>query len=328
MGDRFSFESADELIRLLKTSHTVLGNQSDKLMLLYKQLGSVFKDGGYLELMGNMNGAYSASQSARQQLGVIIASIVKYKEQLYQLYTEDLITQIGFENITYEPTVRFGASGEELERKNRQFAFQNEVKARIRDKSVPNSVKEVYATVGSKCVVASNAYQGTAFYSPSSGSIKFNLESDLSNPCGTLSTYFHEVGHMIDFQTNSLHRLSDDRPFINALHDDCEKYLSHTEQRYGCSREDAYYHVSRELMSNNNLYADVSDILGGLTKCQCQNLWGHSLSYWECEPERIQREAFANMYSVAFGSQERIDAMKKYFPTAYARFEQILEGLR
>ncbi len=328
MGDRFSFESADELIQLLKTAHTVLGNQSDKLMLLYKQLGNTFKDGGHLELMANMTGAYKMSQSARQQLGVIIASIARYKEQLYQLYTEDLITQIGFENIAHEPTARYGASDEELERKNRQLAFRNEITAKIRDKSVPSSVKEIYAAVGSKCVVASNVHQGTAFYSPSSRSIKFNLESDLSNPCGTLSTYFHEIGHMIDFQANSAQRLSDDKAFATALRADCEKYLSCTEQRYGCNREDAYYHVSRELMSNNNLYADVSDILGGLTKCQCQNLWGHSLSYWEHDPDRVQREAFANMYSVAFGSQARIDAMKKYFPTAYARFEEILEGLR
>lgn len=328
MGDRFSFESADELIQLLKTAHTVMGSQSDKLMLLYKQLGNAFRDGGYLELMANMNGAYNASQTSRQQLGVIIASIVRYREQLYLLYTEDLITQIGFEHITYEPTVRFGAAGEELERKNRQLAFQNEVKSKIRDKGVPNAIKEAYATVGAKCVIASNVHQGTAFYSPASGSIKFNLESDLSNPCGTLSTYFHEIGHMIDFQASSAQRLSDDKAFIDALRADCEKYLSCTEQRYGCTREDAYYHVSRELMSNNNLYADVSDILGGLTRCQCQNLWGHSLSYWEHDPERVQREAFANMYSVAFGSQERVDAMKKYFPTAYARFEQILEALR
>lgn len=328
MGDRFSFDSADELVQLLKTAHTALGNQSDKLMLLYRQLGNAFKDGGYLELMGNMNGAYNASQSARQQLGVIIASIARYKEQLYQLYTEDLITQIGFENITYEHTERFGPLGEELERKNRQLAFQNEIKSKIRNKGVLDSVKEIYATVGSKCIVASNTHLGTAYYSPASGFIKFNLESDLSNPCGTLSTYFHEIGHMIDFKTNSAHRLSDDRVFIDALYDDCEKYLGHAEQRYGCNREDVYYHVSRELMSNNDLYSDVSDILGGLTKCRCQNLWGHSLSYWAHEPERVQREAFANMYSVAFGPQERIDAMKKYLPTAYARFEQIMEELR
>lgn len=328
MGDRFSFDSADELIQLLKTAHTVLGNQSDQLMLLYKKLGDAFRDDDYLELLGSMNDAYKASQSTRQQLGVIIASVAKYKERLYQLYTEDLITQIGFENITYEPTVRFGAAGEELERKNLQLAFQNEVKAKVRDKNVPNSVKEVYATVGSKCTVASNTYRGTAFYSAASGSIQFNLAADLSNACGALSTYFHEIGHAIDFQTHSEQRLSDDKAFIDALHTDCEKYLSYTEQRYGCSREDACHHVTQELMSNNNLYADVSDILGGLTNGQCQNLWGHSSSYWKKDPRRVQREAFANMYSVTYGSQERVDTMKKYFPTAYARFEQILEGLQ
>lgn len=328
MKNRFSFDSADQLIQLLNTAHSVLENQSDKLMLLYKQLGSAFKDGGYLELMSDMSGAYEASKSTREQLGLIIASICRYKEQLYLLYTEDLIAQIGFEKITYEPTVRFGTAGEELERKNRQLAFQNEIKEKIRDKNIPNSVKETYALIGKKCIVASDTHRGTAFYSPQSGSIKFNLESDLTNPCGLLANYFHEIGHMIDFQTNLSNKLSDDTGFINALYSDSENYFKNIEKLHGCNRKDAYYYVSQELMKDIDLYSDVSDILSGLTECQCQNIWGHSLGYWKKDPTRLQREAFANMYSVAFGSQERVIAMKKYFPTAYARFEEILEGVK
>jgi len=325
MKNRFSFDSAEQLIQLLKITYNVLNGHSDKLLLLYQQLGNVFKDEAYFELMGSIQSTYNAGLASKQQLALIIASLARYKEQLYQLYIEDLITQIGFETISYEPTARFGTAGEKLEQMNLELAFQNEIKSKIRDKRILKIIKESYASIGSKCIITSDAYTGTAFYSPASGSIKFNLESDLSNPCGVLSTYFHEIGHMIDCQTNSNQWLSDHKAFQDALNYDCKNYFSSIEQRYGCNLDTAYYYVSKELMTDNDLYADVSDILCGLTQCKCQNLWGHSLSYWKHDPKRVYREAFANMYSVAFGSPERVNIMNKYFPTAYACFIDILE---
>lgn len=327
MGDRFSFKSADELIQLLKTAHTVLGNQSDKLMLLYKHLGNAFKDDGYLELMGNMKGAYSACQSTRQQLGVIIASIAKYKEQLYQLYIEDLITQIGFENISYESTVRFGAAGKELETKNRQLAFQNEVKMKIQQRELPDMAKRVYASIGSKCETGSDVFKKTACYKPGNGKIYFNLQADFHNVQGQLATYFHEIGHSIDHQREKKSWLSDDESFRNAIHSDFEKHISNVQQRFSCDRLDAYWHIRQRLNENSNLLTDISDIMGGLTQCQCQGIWGHDKKYWKKDKSRIYKEAFANMYSTALGSAARIEAMKRYFPTAYKRFEELLEGI-
>ncbi len=325
MSDRFSFDSADELIQLLTKAHAYLRDNNNKLLLLFKQLGEAFRDGGYSEYLSAVNGTFNSSTTTTQQLGVIIGSISRYRQQLYDLYIDSLINQIGFETLTFDPDVRFGSSGEELERKQRQLAFQNEIRQRMRDQAVPRAAKEMFARVGSNCVVASDSYTGTAYYSPMSGSIKFNLEADLSNPCGSLSTYFHEVGHMIDFQTTPGRNLSADSAFASALREDCEKLVYETQHRYGCSREDAYYHISRELMLDNDSYADVSDILGSLTECKCQNLWGHSLAYWKSDPNRVEREAFANMYSVALGSETRIETMRRFFPSAYARFEKILE---
>ena len=325
MGDKFSFDTADELIQILNTAYSYLGENNNKLLLIFKHLGEAFRDGGFSEYINEVNCAYNSSIATTQQLGAIIGSISQYREKLYDLYIDGLINQIGFEPITYGAEFRFGPAGEELERKQSQLAFQNEIRQRMRDQAVPRAAKEMFARVGSNCVVASDTYTGTAYYSPISGEIKFNLEADLSNPCGSLSTYFHEVGHMIDFQTTPGHNLSSDDAFASALRDDCEKTVYATQHRYGCSREDAYYFIRKELMSDNDSFADVSDILGSLSDCKCQNLWGHSLAYWKCDPKRIEQEAFANMYSVAFGSKKRIETMIRFFPSAYARFEKILE---
>lgn len=325
MQDRFSFETADDLIRLLTAVHAVLRQRTEQLTALYKHLGDSFRDEGYAQLLSVMQGAYQRSADTNQQLGVVIGAICRYRERLYQLYVGDLISQIGFEPIDYTPQERFGQSGEDLERKNRQLEFRNEVTAKIRNGDLSAAAKKLYAAVGSKCVVASNEYTGIASYSPSLGAIRFHLQEDLNNPCGTLSTYFHEIGHMIDHKTFDDRRLSDDVSFVDALRQDCENYISYTQNRFGCSREDAYYHIRMELSADQNLYADVSDIMGSLTECRCQNLWGHSLRYWHDKPERMQREAFANMFSVSMGSEQRIQIMKKYFPAAYSRFVTIME---
>ena len=116
-----------------------------------------------------------------------------------------------------------------------------------------------------------------------------------------------------------------DKTFCNAVKSDFKDYVFQTMKRYGCDRSEAYYHIRNELYADSNLLADISDIMGGLTDCECQGAWGHSKKYWNTDPQRVYREAFANMYSTALGNPQRIAVMKKYFPTAYERFEKLLE---
>jgi len=192
----------------------------------------------------------------------------------------------------------------------------------------PRNAKRIYMLVGSRAVIADDMFDGTPHYSIDNNEILFNLPNDFRNPCGVLSTYFHEVGHMIDYNACNGAILSNDELFSKALTEDCSHYIKTVMETHGCSKDTAYDFIRRELMSDNNLYSDVSDIMGSLTNGHCQNLWGHSRSYWMEDAKRIQREAFANMFSTSMQGEKKIEAMKQFFPNAYKRFEVIIEGVK
>ena len=328
MSNKFSFDTADEVVCLLKSSSSVLEQKNVELMRLGSDLNEFFKDDGYDEFEKDITAVYKHCQEVINEINKIAESIDSYKERMKELLDDGNSDDPVFGEITYGLPVLFGAAGVFLERKNRLLEFQNEIKLLLNDKNVPTAAKKAYLQVGRRCVIADNEYNGVPHYDPFKKHIKFDLKSDLDNPCGRLSTYFHEVGHMMDFQANSSHKISDDKEFKICLESDCNNYVNKVMKRYGCTKDTAYWYISQELRAQNDLYADVSDIMGGLTNGQCQNLWGHSRSYWNLDSSRIYREAFANMFSTSMTGSAKIDAMKKYFPTAYSRFEKLLEDIK
>ena len=117
--------------------------------------------------------------------------------------------------------------------------------------------------------------------------------------------------------------LSDDPLFRDLLEQDAESYIHKVMLEKHCDIEEAYEHVSEEIAGD--WCANVSDIFGSLTHCRCQGEWGHHYTYWDGDPSRVPKEAFANMFESSIGSAEKIDMMKKYFPNAYKRFEYLLK---
>lgn len=325
MSNRFSFSAADDLIGLLTMANAHLREKNQQLGGLTRSMAEAFRDEGYEPLAADMVRAVLNCEEISKNIDLITAAVGRYREDLYRLYTEGLVKEAGLANIA-DSTPQSGKDGDP-EHQNRQLVFQSEVKGRLMNRSIPLAARTVYAKLGSKCTVASNRYMGTAHYNAALKCINFNLEADLQNPCGVLSTYFHEVGHMIDFQGKAIGHLSDDAAFTAALKADCQNRISALQDRYGFSEAEARWYIHRQLMSNVNLYADVSDIMGGLTNGECQNIWGHSQAYWAKDPGRVAREAFANMYSVMMSDEHRVAAMKEFFPTAYQRFGELLEEL-
>ncbi len=325
MSNRFSFSTADEVITLLVSANEHLREQNQQLSFLSCQMAGAFRDSGYEPLGTSMASALLNCEEISKQIGLITAALGRYREELYRLYTDGLIQKAGLPEPTYDNSPRFGQNGEALEQQNRQLAFLSEVKHRLREKDIPTTAREVYASLGSKCTVASNAYTGTAHYHPKKQYIKFHLESDLQHPCGPLSSYFHEVGHMIDFQARDGGRLSSDASFGEALRADCRNYIASVQKRYACSEDGACFHIRQEMMRCVNLYADASDIMGALTGGACQGIWGHSQEYWQKDPDRFRREAFACFFSAVMGIQGRAEAVQHFFPTAYRRFLELLK---
>lgn len=326
MGTRFSFRTSEQLIAALQSAQGSLSEKKQQLAQLFSQLGESFRDSGYDTLQVTMERSMYRFDEALQNMGSVILCMINYKERIYQYSMRSVMNAIPFSPVSYAgETVRFGAAGEALERKNRQLEFQNEVRMRMQDRSVPLAAKQAFAFAGVQCPVKNDEYTGCSHYNPKHRHIKFHLQEDLDNPCGQLAAYFHEVGHAVDFYAGEDSCLSSDPQFSKNLYRDFDNILSQTMQRYGCSVDDAYWHLRRQFAENEDLYADVSDIIGGLTAGKCQGLWGHTASYWARDPHRILQESFANMFSTSFGLPERARVMQVFFPTAYDRFLQLLE---
>lgn len=165
-------------------------------------------------------------------------------------------------------------------------------------------------------------YEGTAYYSPSSGKISLNVDADAQNPKGAGTTYFHEVGHMIDHKSGSGKWLSSNSQYGLALRSDVENHISSVMDIHSCSREQAYDIISEELEGIEN--HSLSDMFGSMTNCQCQGDWGHRPGYWNADPEAYAKEAFAHMFEASIGSPEKVQRIQKYFPRAYSVFESII----
>ena len=148
--------------------------------------------------------------------------------------------------------------------------------------------------------------------------------ADMHNALGSMSHYFHEVGHMLDdYAGNGQSWISSDPKFRRLLEEDFEEYVSQTVKTYRCDQGRAYQYISEELM--NEVCHNVSDIFGAFSRCRCQGIWGHAAEYWK-NPHAVEREAFANMFESSIGSEEKVKVMRKYLPNAYSYFEYLLRS--
>lgn len=203
--------------------------------------------------------------------------------------------------------------------------YHSEVNKRLNSAGTNPVVKELYNEYANSIRVVDYDYQGTPFYNSVSNGIKLNAMADLHNSTGNMSTYFHEVGHMMDDYAGNGHAwLSSDPEFAKALRDDIEAYVNHTMITKHCNLDEAYDIISEEISGDWN--AGVSDIFGSLTGCRCQGDWGHHITYWQSDPTKIEKEAFANMFEASVGDERKLNEMKRFFPRAYSKFECIIRS--
>lgn len=203
--------------------------------------------------------------------------------------------------------------------------YNQAVHSRLNDEGSNPHALRLFNEYSESIRIVDADFMGTPFYNSVSKGIKLNMMADLHNPTGSVSTFFHEVGHMLDDYAGNGHAwLSDDPQFRELLERDVEAYIHMVIVKKHCDIEEAYEDVSEEI--SGDWCANVSDIFGSLTHCRCQGEWGHHYTYWESDPSRIQKEAFANMFESSIGCAEKSDMMKKYFPNAYKRFEYLLRS--
>ncbi|MBR5287395.1 MAG: zinc metallopeptidase [Clostridia bacterium] len=182
--------------------------------------------------------------------------------------------------------------------------------------------RNLYNKHAASVQIENDHYEGTAHYNPSTGSINLHAGADAQNPKGAGTTYFHEVGHMIDHKSGSGGWLSSDPQYGNALKADVESHISNTMAKNNCSRAEAFDIISDELTGTEN--HSISDMFGSMTNGQCQGDWGHSRNYWQNDSTAFQKESFAHMFEASIGSPEKLQRIQRYFPRAYSVFESLI----
>lgn len=168
--------------------------------------------------------------------------------------------------------------------------------------------------------VADSSFLGIPHYDPGTKRISMDYSADNQNGRGNGATWFHEHGHLID---DAAGHLSSDKKFYEALFKDKSAYTRSIIRDRGTRSVSETYGVLQDELSDFRSQSGVSDIFNGLSNGIIQGCATHSPGYWT--KDKLTAEAFAHMYEAQF-DPVRYEQMKHYFPTALARFEELLGG--
>lgn len=153
--------------------------------------------------------------------------------------------------------------------------------------------------------------------------VYYNASEDANNPRGNGSTYYHELAHMIDHASTGFKRnLSNTAEFEEALMSDSKRIL---DAYNNCTPEQQRRFIN-SLRGNNRTHS-FQDILDATTGGVISAGWGHTRDYWSC-PGNLQAEAFAHFFEASMGANDKVELFKRYFPTAFAVFLDMINNIQ
>lgn len=257
-----------------------------------------------------------------EQLGRLRASYEDDLHELASIFASTAVKMESFLHCAPNSAIRHIIASNKSEDLLRRFAAAKNV--RISDPASDATAVFLYKLGEANIRIADYKFKDTPRYIPSSGAIFLDAAAELHDPTGSMSGYFHEVGHMLDHLFANGHAwLSSAPEYLEALQRDFEVNVQKVMTKYSCSKEEAFDLISDELYGVWNAY--VSDICGSLSECRCQGLYGHEPKYWKEDPSRIAAEAFANMFESSIGSEEKIEQMELWFPSSYKCFKRLIK---
>ena len=126
-------------------------------------------------------------------------------------------------------------------------------------------------------------------------------------------TIRHEVGHAIDYKYN---RISCKGELSTALEIDKINILKNKEN------------IMKELKSKEYLeYAELSDIIGGLTNNEISGRYKHSNNYWK-RPNALEKETFADLFAIAGGNDIKyLQIINRYLPNTLKAFDNLIRRI-
>ena len=137
--------------------------------------------------------------------------------------------------------------------------------------------------------------------------IVFDIYKDSINKKGKYTSFYHELGHHVDWE---LGLISNNELFRKTILMDCEYILNEF------SIKSLILFIQKDSRTNG-----FSDILSGATKNSFSFKYRHETSYWEGSIMRLSYETFAHFYEALIRNDKfKINLYKKILPKAFDMF--------
>lgn len=330
--------------------------------IYYANAPTVYKGDGFYEFSGNGRHRILAARALGLSIPVVVAGEIKSKKQAGLGKRDAFIERIKFTpppvEMAKSSATATGAADDTKGQRERDISdeyyrdniitgaknvsglgqkresgktghFSEKYKASLRSRisNADDTAKKAFAHLSSKLKIRDDQYYDIPHYWEADTKEKprgvyLNAEMDEENIRGEGSTYFHELGHMMDHASTDFRgHASDSASFRDALQKDGE-YMS-----------TLYDHMNDEQRANlkkilrSDTLHSVEDLLEGLTQGKIRGKWGHGLKYWNDRPAGIQREAFAHFFEARMGGGRKLKYLKKFFPNSSAVFDDIMKSI-
>lgn len=176
-------------------------------------------------------------------------------------------------------------------------AFKNDM---IRNIALNNNIEKIYIYGKKSKHKANNIY--------------LNAEWKRTNQNKKDRTIRHEVGHSIDYKYK---HISCGGELTTALEIDKSNILKHKEE------------ISRKLKSKEyEEYAELSDIIGGLTNNKIRGKYKHDNEYWK-RKNALEKETFADLFAIAGGNDVKyLQVINNYLPNTLNAFDRLIRRIK
>lgn len=330
--------SSNDLLQILKyLQNGVRSIETTRSMIKskYQQLGADWHDNKYRELGDILQECYRALgdiQKVMLQAEKYVYSLAKTIQDYDSVnlggggnaraaFVQGLRVENGNQSNTYQYCLGVLTQG------SLPDGYTDILSAR-HENAEPN-VKKVFDHYSQNLMIRDSNYppNETAHYAPRGTGehprgVYYNAASDMNNPRGAGTTYYHELAHMIDHASmNYQGNLSNTAEFGNALIEDGQRVLS-VYQSLPPERQAMFLNQIRQDSAHS-----FSDLIDATTGGQLHGRYGHSSQYWTYSGN-LQAEAFAHFFEASMGDGDKMTLLANFFPTAFGIFSNMIESIQ
>lgn len=198
-----------------------------------------------------------------------------------------------------------------------------------RHENAESQVKRVFDHYANMLMIQDTNYppDETAHYAPANQAshprgVYYNAASDMTNPRGPGTTYYHELAHMIDHASTGYEgNLSNTPEFAVALMEDGQR-IRNLYHALPEERQAAFLNRIRQDSAHS-----FSDLIDATTNGELHGSYGHTRQYWT-RPGNLQAEAFAHFFEASMGDGDKMTFLANFFPTAFGVFSSMIDSIQ